>query len=67
MKNKSNFGMVFSLIFLFVLVLMLIFGHWQLNRQANELDEVQEAVVENSQMSTAVVNFINAQLTEAQP
>jgi len=64
MKKNSNLGMVFSLIFIFVLVIMLIFGHWQLNRQANEMDDIQETIIENNQLSVGIVNFINAQLEE---
>ncbi len=67
MSKNSNLGMVFSLVFVFVLVLMLIFGHWQLNRQANKMDEVQKTIIENNQNSVGIVNFINAQFEEVQP
>ncbi len=59
--------MVFSLVFAFVLVLMLIFGHWQLSRQASKMDDIQETIIKNNQRSIAIVNFINAQLVEEQP
>ncbi len=66
MKKSLNLVMIFSLIFIFILVSILIFSHWQLKLQENRLDEVQGVVVENSQISTAIVNFINTSLDELQ-
>ncbi len=67
MRKKTNFGMIFSLIFLFVLALMLVFAYWQLNRQANKLDDIQNIIVENSQSANAIVNFINSGISQNQP
>ncbi len=64
MKKNYNFGMVFSLVFLFVLVLMLIFGHWQLGRNANKINKIQETIIENNQLSISIVNLINSQYEE---
>ena len=67
MKINIKLEKIFSVAFLFLLAMMLIFGHWQLNKQSNKLDEVQEVVIKNSQTTNAMVNFINTQLTGTQP
>ncbi len=67
LQKKSNAGKIFSLIFVFILVLMLFFSHWQLNRQSNKMNTIQETIIQNNQDSVSIVNFINAQYQGVQP
>ncbi len=65
MKKKSSppiLPIALSLVFVIIFVL----GQWQLSRQNKKLSEVQNLVIENSQTSTEIVNFINASLSQAQ-
>ncbi len=62
MRRKNNNGIVFSFIFLFVLVGLLVFGHVQVNRQERKINDLQETVIENSQNANLIVNFINSSL-----
>jgi len=52
----------FSFIFLFLLIAMLVFGHWQVRLQGKKIDQLQQTVVENSQRTNNIVNFINSSL-----
>jgi cytochrome oxidase assembly protein ShyY1 len=61
-KRNNNTGMIFSFLFLFVLIAMLVFGHWQVRLQGKKIDELQKSVVENSQRTNNIVNFINSSL-----
>ncbi len=67
MKKKSNLGIVFTSIFLLLLIAMLFFGNWQIRRQNSKLLEVQETIVSNSQSANAIVNFINTSISQDQP
>jgi cytochrome oxidase assembly protein ShyY1 len=62
MRRKNNAGVIFSFLFLFVLVVMLVLGHWQLRRQEKRVNELQTVVIQNSQATTAIVNYINSSL-----
>ncbi len=66
MKKKLSVDSILFLIFSILLIAMLVFGNWQLNRQRNKISEIEETVIENSQLTNAVVNFINANLLETQ-
>ncbi len=67
MRKKTNLGIIFTSIFLVILIAMLFFGNWQVNKNNKRLIEVQKTVVINSQSANAVVNFINASIAESQP
>jgi predicted metalloprotease len=67
MRKQSNLGIIFTSIFLVVLILMLVFANWQLRKQNQRLIAVQETVVINSQSANALVNFINNSITQNQP
>lgn len=67
MRKKSNSGMIFTSLFLVLLIAMLVFGNWQIRRQNTKLIEVQETIVTNSQNANAIVNFINTSISQVQP
>lgn len=67
MRKKSNSGMIFTSLFLVLLIAMLVFGNWQIRRQNTKLIEVQQTIVTNSQNANAIVNFINTSISQVQP
>lgn len=64
MRRKNNNGTVFSLVFMFVLIALLVFGHIQVGRQEKKINELQSSVIENSQNANLIVSFINSSLVE---
>jgi sensor domain CHASE-containing protein len=49
-----------------VLIVVLIIGHWQVNKQEKRIDEAQTIVIENSQITAQITNFINSSLSQIQ-
>lgn len=64
-KNKPQ-NLLFPSLIIVVLLLMLAFGNWQLQKQEERMDEIEKAVVENSQTANIIVNFINSSLNQMQ-
>lgn len=65
MKKKS-YPPVLPIALVIVLMIIFALGQWQLNRQNKKLAEVQQTIIENSQASNEIVNFINMSLSQAQ-
>ncbi len=64
-KNKPK-NILFPSLIIVLLALMLVFANWQIKKQETRMDAIEKAVVENSQTSNIIVNFINSTLSQAQ-
>lgn len=49
-----------------VLIVVLVIGHLQVNKQEKRINEIQNTVIENSQTTAQIVNFINNSLAQIQ-
>lgn len=57
---------IFPIALSVVLVIVLVIGYWQVNKQEKRINQIQSLVLENRLASTEIVNFINASLAQVQ-
>ncbi len=65
MKKKYSLPL-FPIALTIVLVVVLVFGHLQANKQEKRINEIQTVVFQNNQAATQIVDFINASLAQVQ-
>lgn len=63
MQKSSTWPLVVTLV-LVVLAAFYGYMYYQNDRQENKMNDLQAVVVENSQTTSAVVNFINSSLAQ---
>lgn len=65
MQKSSSWPLVATLV---LVVLGALYGYmyYQNDRQVNKMNDLQLSVVENSQTVSAVINFINSSLAQAE-
>jgi uncharacterized membrane protein YpjA len=62
--QKSSAGPIMAVLVLVILGALYGYMYYQNNSQEKKINELQNTIVQDSQTVSAVVNFINASLTQ---
>ncbi len=65
MKKEISLAPFLLSLFLVILVAFCFYFGWQVNAQQKRLDRLQASVLDNSDKTTAIVNFINTSLANS--